>query len=368
MKDERIPLARPSIGDAEVNGAERALRSGRLVVGPENARLEAALAERTGRAHAVCVTNGTTALELALWALGVGVNDEVVIPAFGFAAAANAVVRLGATPVAVDVEPAGWTLDVDSAAASMTERTRCLITIDQLGLVGEVEPVLELALAEDIHLINDAACGLGAADPSGVRGGGYGLVSTMSFHPRKVITTGEGGAVLTDDDDLARTLIQLRNQGQQGRGNFARTGTNARLAEASAAIGVAQMARLDSMLSERRLLVDGYLERLAPLIASGRISVQQVPPGATHAYQTFAVRLADDVDRDRVIAALDDADIEAGPATYAFHRLGPFDGCARMTLPVSDALHERSLALPLYVGMRSGELDRVCAALEEALS
>jgi perosamine synthetase len=365
---DRIPLARPALGDAEINAVERALRSGRLVLGPENLRFEAALAERAGRAHGICVSSGTTALELALWALDIGPGDEVLIPSFGFAAAANAVVRLGATPVAVDVEPTGWTLDVEAAAATVGERTRCVVAIDQLGLVTEAAPISELTRARALHLIDDAACGFGGCDSSGVPGGGYGVLATLSFHPRKVITTGEGGAILTDDSELARVIRELRNQGQRGRGRFARPGTNARLAEASAAMGAAQMSRLDAMLAERRMLIEGYIERLSGLLESERLSIQAVPDGAAHAYQTFAVLLAEGVDRDAVVAALDDADIEAGPATYAFHRLEPFSAAARGPLPVADALHERSLALPLYIGMRSAELDRVGAALTEVLA
>lgn len=363
----RIPLARPSIGDGERAAADRALTSGRLVLGPENRRFEQALAELTGRRHAIATASGTTALELSLWALGVRAGQRVLVTAFGFVAAANAVARLGATPVPVDVDAATWNVDPD-AARSLADGAVGLISIDQLGTVATAAPLEALCTERGMWLLDDAACGLGATDSAGVPGGGYGRAATLSFHPRKVVTTGEGGAILTDDDTLAEKLRQMRNHGQRGRGDFARVGTNARLSEPAAAIGSAQLARLPAMLAERRLLARGYLDRLAPLIEAGTIAPQQPVDAAMHAYQTFALRLAEGIRRDDVISALDARDIEAGPATYAFHRLASFAGAAAGPLPVADALHDRGLALPLFCGMRSGELDRVAEALAEVLT
>jgi dTDP-4-amino-4,6-dideoxygalactose transaminase len=365
-----IPLARPSLGETELAAAERALRSGRLVLGPENLRFEEALAERCGRRHAVAVASGTAALELALWALGVAAGDQVLVTAFGFPAAASAVARAGATPVPVDVDATTWTIDGAAARDALTrcERPRAIISIDQLGLPAEAATLEQLQSAGDVPVIADAACGLGGADSSGRPGGGSGRVAILSFHPRKMITTGEGGALLCDDDGLAASLRELRNHGQDGPGSFHRAGTNARLSEVSAAIGCAQLARMDEMAAERRLLAEGYRRRLAPLARAGRLSWQEPPAGAVHAYQTFAVLLAAGVDRDRVRRSLAAAAIESGPATYAFHRLPPHRRAASAPLPHADALHDRSLAVPLYIGMRSAELDAVADALGEALS
>ncbi len=366
---EPIPLARPALGDAEIAAAERALRSGRLVLGPEVERFEAGLAARTGRRHAIAVGSGTAALELALWVLGVGAGDEVLVPSFGFPAAANAVRARGASAVPVDVEAATWNLDPASVRAALGQKSRAIVSIDQFGLVAEAEPIAELAASNGLELIDDAACALGATSAGGVPGGGYGVLGTLSFHPRKLVTTGEGGAVLCDDAALAAELRKLRNHGQSAPGRFERLGTNARLSEVAAAVGSAQLERLDTALAERRLLAEGYRRRLAPLAAAGRISWQESPAGAMHAYQTFATRLAPDLDRGAVRAALAAAGIESGPATYAFHRLPSYAGIARpVPLAESDALHERSLALPLYLGMRSAELDRVCDALTGAVA
>ena len=370
-----IPLARPSVGDAEIAAAERTLRSGRLVLGPENRRFEEALAERCRRRHAVATASGTAALELALWALDVSAGDEVLVTAFGFPAAANAVRRAGATPVPVDVEAGPWTMDPSRARARLASaRPRAIVSIDQLGLPAEAAPLDALQAATGVPVIADAACGLGGTDSAGTPGGGHGKVAVLSFHPRKLVTTGEGGAALCDDDGLAAALRELRNHGQEGPGRFHRVGTNARLSEVAAAIGCAQLARLDDMVAERRLLAEGYRSRLAALARAGRLSWQEPVPGAMHAYQTFAILLAADVDRDGVRRALAAAGVESGPATYAFHRLPAHQARARgdesprpSSLAQADSLHERGLALPLYIGMRSGELDTVARALGEAI-
>jgi dTDP-4-amino-4,6-dideoxygalactose transaminase len=367
VSGDKIPLARPSVGDAEAAALARVLGCGRLVSGPENERFERMLADRCGRANAVAVSSGTVALELSLWVLGVGEGDEVLVPAFGFPSAASAAARCGAVPVAVDVDRATWNLDVADAGAVATDKTRAVVGIDQFGLVADAAQLETFARGADLHLVADSACSLGGADAAGVRGGGYGELSILSFHPRKVVTTGEGGAVLCDDDGLAAELRKLRNVGQAGAGRFDRLGTNARLSELAAAIGSVQLSRLDDMLAERRLLAEGYLERLAPLRESGRLSTQHVPAGAKHSYQTFAVVLSESYSRDAVRSQLDEAGVESGPGTYAFTRLDAFRDRVR-PVPAADSLHDRSLALPLYVGMRSAELDRVVAALTEALA
>ncbi|MCG8422974.1 MAG: DegT/DnrJ/EryC1/StrS family aminotransferase [Proteobacteria bacterium] len=372
-----IPLARPDLGDAEIRAAGRVFRSARLLLGPENQRFEAGLAELSGRAHAICVTSGTSALELALWVLDMerGGSADVVVPAGGFPAAANAVLRTGGRPVPVDLAPETWTMDVEAAADALTDATRAMISIDMFGLVAEAGPLQRLAEQAGIVLIDDAACSLGGCDSAGVPGGGYGALATFSFHPRKVITTGEGGAVVCDDADLAAGLRELRNHGQSfaatGGRRFARVGTNARLAEVAAAIGCVQLDQLDRMQRERALLCDGYRERLAGLRDAGKLSWQHVPQGARSANQTFAVLLGPGIDRSRVQANLAACNIETGVAAFAMNRIDSYADLSWIrgrSYPIAEALHDRGLALPLFPGMRSAELDRVCGALVEAVA
>ena len=383
----RIPLARPAIEDSDISAAERALRSGWLVIGPENQVFERQLAELTGRAHALCVSSGTSALELALWALAERDADcgrvthgdlherEVIVPAAGFPAAANAVARLGTRLVAVDIDCDTWLMDEQALAEAVTERTWAVISVDTFGVVADSRSLLELGRQTGAHIIDDAACSLGGFGADGAAGGGYGAIATFSFHPRKLITTGEGGALVGDDPHLFDCLRQLRNQGQAGRGSFARPGTNARLSEIAAAIGSSQLQRLHGLLSERRLLVEGYHERLARARADGHLTWQTWPDGARPAHQTFAVILGQELpsrrDRQAVQEYLHARDIETGVASFALNRLAlsrRLPDVSECAFPMAEALHERGLALPLYPGMRSAELDRVTEALLEAIS
>lgn len=362
-----IPLARPSIGDAEIAAAERVLRSGRLSAGPEVERFEERLAVLCDRPSAVATSSGTSALELALLALGIGAGDRVLVAAFGYPAVVHALASLGAIAVPVDAEPHAWTLDLEDAER-VGEGASAIVTIDALGLPCDSGAVSAWASARGLRWLSDAACGLGGIDAAGRPGGAGGELATLSFHPRKVLTTGEGGAITGSDAELIERCRQLRNLGRSDAGEFANIGTNARLSAIACAIGAAQCARLDAMLRERRLLAEGYHRRLGPLRDAGRLSWQQVPDGALHAYQTFAVLLAEDVDRSAVIAALRERDIESTVATFAFHRVPILaERSPARQLPVADRLHDRGLALPLYVGMRGAELDHVSEALAEVL-
>ena len=366
LKDsEAIPLARPSIGDAERSAAQRVLSGTMLTGGAELVRFEERLAETATRNYAIATSSGTSALELSLWALGVGPGDSVLVTAFGFPAAANAVAARGAVPVAVDVDAKSWLMDFEAAARAVTASTKAIVTIDQLGAVTSGAAIEALEAATGLPVLSDAACGLGGTDKDGRPSGAAGRTATFSFHPRKVVTTGEGGAIVCDDADLATKLLQLRNHGQTGGGRFASIGTNARLDELSSAIGLAQLARLAPMLVERKMLVHGYYERLEGLRAASKLSWQQLPDGAVHANQSFSVLLAGRSNRDEVIRTLQSKGIGCGVATYSFAEIGIHEGAGEA--PNAAVLHKQALSLPLYIGMRSAELDRVCDALAEAV-
>jgi len=363
--NEAVPLARPSVTDAERSAVQRVLSGTQLTGGPERQRFEAGLCAQSGRKHAISTSSGTSALELCLWALGIRAGDKVLVTAFGFPAAANLVAARGAIPVAIDVDKSSWLMDFGLAAAAVDDQTKAIVTIDQLGAVTRGSDIEALEKDTGLPVISDAACGFGGSDQDGRAAGQAGRLATFSFHPRKIITTGEGGAVVCDDAELATRLVQLRNHGQKGGGQFASIGTNARLDECSCAIGNAQLARLQAMLMERRMLVAGYHQRLAALVRKG-LSYQVLPEGAVHANQCFSVLLPEGCSRSGVMAALADQGIESGPATYAFPEIEIHEGLR--PAPNAQALHQRSLALPLYVGMRSAELDRVAEALKGALA
>ncbi len=363
--EKLIPLARPSLSDAERSAAQRVLSGTMLTGGAERVRFEAAVATAASREHAVATSSGTTALQLALWAMEVGPGDSVLVTAFGFPAAANVVASMGARPVAVDVQLDSWLVDMERARSLVEPSTKALVTIDQLGAVTSSEAIDAFEEQSEIAVISDAACGFGGTDANGMVAGRGGSMATFSFHPRKVVTTGEGGAVVCNDEELALRLRQLGNHGQAGGGAFARIGTNARLDEVASAIGLAQLARLEPMLAERRMIVSGYHERLESLRSAGRLSWQVLSGEAKHANQSFSLLLHEQSERSLVIEHLTSKGIGCGPATYSFAEIGTHPNCGQA--PNAALLHKQAISLPLYIGMRSAELDRVCDALSEAI-
>lgn len=349
-----IRLARPSFGAEELDGVRQVLESGMLVMGARVEAFERRLAAVCGRRHAIAVGSGTAALELALEAIGVR-EGEVLCPALSWPSPAHAIVRAGATPVLYDVDPRTWNGAPAGAARARSERTRAAIVIDQFGMPAP-HPDLDLG----VPTIVDAACSIGAS-VDGAPAASRGLVACLSFHPRKVLTTGEGGACVTDDDALADALRVLRNHGQKD-GGFARPAGNQRMTELAAAIGLAQLDRLDGILARRRALAAVYRDALA-----GQ-RVQEPPrPGVESNWQTFGVLVRD---RDATIAALRADGVEAGRLSYAMNRIGSLAGRFRAGsdgYAVAEELEDRGVALPLHPAMSDDDADRVLAGLRRYL-
>ena len=348
-----IPLARPDVGAEEAAAVAEVLESGRLTMGPKVVELEEELARACRVEHAVVVSSGTAALHLSVLALGLGAGDEVIVPAYTFPATANVVALAGATPVLVDVDPATMNLDPALVAERVTRRTRAVLAVHLFGRPVEWE-ALEAAVPRDVHLVEDAAGALGAR-----RGdrpcGGLGIMACLSFHPRKIVTTGEGGAVTTNVPQLADAVRRLRHHGIAPAGEFEieEPGLNYRLSDILCAVGIPQVRRLDELLAARQRVAEAYAERLAELVEPPRAA-----DGDTHGWQAYVIQLER---RDEALAALREAGIEAQIGTYALHRLeayadqGPFPG--------ADAAYERALALPLHSRLTDAELDRVAGGV-----
>jgi perosamine synthetase len=361
----RIRLASPDIGDAEIAEVVRVLHSGRLVQDREVEAFERAVAERCGREHAIAVSSGTAALELALRALEVE-GGEVLVPDLTWPSPAHAVALAGAHPVLVDVDPEEWNGAPETFAAARTARTRAAIVIDQFGVPAR-HPAIARAL-EGVPIIEDAACAIGSA----LRGrpcGGFGVIACLSFHPRKVITTGEGGMCLTDDARLADAISLLRNHGQRAPGEFVRPGPNLRLTEMQAALGRAQLARLDRIIEQRRALADRYRAGLASFDVPVR--TQALPEGGARNEQTFGIVLpecfAGEV-RDRILATLRSEGIEASRLSYALHTLPSLSPSGTAGWPVSAEIARRGIALPLHTRLTPADVDRVLEVLGRALA
>ncbi len=367
--EPRIWLTRPQTDEAEIDEIREVLASGTLTQGPKVAQLERMVAELVGVPHAFATTSATTALHLSLVALDIGPGDEVLVPDFTFPATANVVVQQGATPVLVDIGLESFALDPDDLERRATPRAKAVMPVHPFGLAADMVRVGEIAARHGLAVVEDAACALGAT-LGGRQVGGFGTAGCFSFHPRKSITTGEGGMITTADDALAERIGLLRSHGgvrESGRFRFEAAGFNYRLSDILAAVGVAQMRKLDSFLAARRRVAGWYDGALADLDGVRR---PITPEGATHTYQSYVVLLDERIDRDGVIAALRADGIETTIGTYALHDQPFFArtfGLRPGDRPGSHRAFTSGLALPLHGGMREDEVEIVVEALRSAL-
>jgi dTDP-4-amino-4,6-dideoxygalactose transaminase len=342
-----VRLAFPDVGEEELAAVAEVLASGSLTMGPKVAELEALVAAACGVEHAVAVSNGTAALHVAVLALGIGREDEVIVPAYTFPATANVVRLAGAKAVLVDVDSQTFNLDVEGVYEAVTPRTKAVLAVHLFGRPLDWAPLQE-AISPEIHLLEDAAGALGARW-QGMPCGGLGVMGCISFHPRKIVTTGEGGAVTTNDAELAASLRRLRHHGLDPDANLPEPSTNYRLSDILCAVGIPQLRRLDELLADRTRIAEAYTQRLR-----GVVDLPDADEGDTHGWQAYVIRLDR---RDEALRTLRAEGIEVQIGTYALHRLsayadqGPFPG--------ADAAFERALALPLHSRLTDAELDRV---------
>lgn len=368
--ERRIWLARPELGEDELAEVRSVLASGQLTQGPMVEAFEAMVGEVSGARHAVAVTSATTALHLSLAALDIGAGDEVLVADFTFPATANVVVQQGATPVLVDIDLDTFAMNVAELERRITSRTRAIIPVDPFGLPADLEPILAVGRRAGVPVIEDAACALGATY-RGRPTGSLAASGCFSFHPRKSITTGEGGMVTTSDDALADRLRLLRSHGgvrADGRFTFDAAGYNYRLSDILAAVGVAQMRKLSTFLGSRRQVAAWYDARLAHV---ERLRPPMTPPWATHTFQSYVALLDEDVDRDSVIAALRSDGIESTLGTYALHAQPYFMrtlGHQPGDLPNSHRAFRSTIALPLHGGMSERDVEDVVVSLRRALA
>lgn len=348
-----IPLARPWIDDAELDAVVAVLRSGMLVQGACVARFEEALAERCERRFAVAVANGTSALALVYRALGLRSGEGIAVPALTWPSPAHAAVELGLKVRLVDVDAETW--NATGATLAAAGDVKAAVVVDQFGNPLDVSGLDEL----EVPLIEDAACAIGSVFAGGRPCGSLGVASCLSFHPRKLVTTGEGGAVLTDDAALAETLRALRNHGQASPGRFVVGAGNARLSEMAAAMGLAQLGKLEAMITQRREHAEAIREALPEL------RFQRSPEGARSNTQTLGAILPPGLDRERFFTALRARQVQAGILSYDLAAIGTLGDAG--SSPTAAELVARGIALPLYPTMTEVERAQVVAATRAAL-
>jgi perosamine synthetase len=353
VTEPELRLARPDVGADELAAVAAVLESGQLTMGPRVAAFERAIADAVGTADAVAVSTGTAALHLAVLALGIGPGDEVLVPAYTFPATANAVELCGARAVLVDVDPETFLVRPELVAEAVTPRTRAVIAVHLFGRPVAWEE-LQTAVPQEVALVEDAAGALGARY-RGTPCGALGLAGCLSFHPRKIVTTGEGGAVTTDEAELAAAVRRLRHHGIAAGSpvDIPAPGFNYRLADVLCALGIPQLGRLESLLQARERVAGWYAERLAHLVGTPTADGSD-----RHGWQAYVVSLDR---RDEALAGLREQGIEAQIGTYAVNRLSAYRD--RGSFPGADAAFERALALPFATTMSEDEVDRVCSAL-----
>lgn len=371
-----IPITRPLMGPEEEEAAAVAIRSGWITQGPKVAEFERAVAAYCGAAHAVAVSNCTTALHLALLVAGVGPGDEVICPSMSFIATCNAVRHAGATPIFADVDPRTFNLAPAATQAAITPRTKAILVVHQIGLPAELDRFQAIAKAHRLAVIEDAACAIGSRY-RGQQIGSHGELVCFSFHPRKVITTGEGGMITTNRADYAERLRLLRQHGMSVSDavrhssrkvvieQYTCLGYNYRMTDIQAAIGIEQMKRLPEIVARRREIAARYTEALQD---HPWLRPPYVPDDADHNFQSYAVTLSADApcSRDELMQDL----LEQGIATRRGIMLAHLEpACADLpaaVLPRSEEASHRSFLLPLYPQMTDDEQQRVIAALRNA--
>ncbi|MFF7452680.1 DegT/DnrJ/EryC1/StrS family aminotransferase [Kitasatospora sp. NPDC008115] len=372
-----IPVMVPWLGEEEAEAAAEAVRSGWVAQGPRVAAFERAFAGYLGVEHAVAVSSCTTALHLALIGAGVGPGDEVVVPSLSFIATANAVTYVGAVPVFADVDPATGNLTPATVEPLLTGRTRAVIAVDQGGVPVDLDGIRAAVAPRGVTVVEDAACAAGSVYRGRPAGAGADLAA-YSFHPRKLLTTGEGGMVTCRDGELAARLRRLREHGMSvsaadrhasagGAGvleTYDEIGFNYRMTDVQAAVGLVQLRKLPAMVARRRELAARYRDLLA---GTGLRPVDDPEHGTTN-YQSCWVLPPDGApDRSELLARLAAAGVSARRGIMAAHLEAPYKGTARVPLPATELLTRRSLILPLFHTLTEEQQDRVAAALRAAL-
>jgi len=367
-----IPLSGPDISMREIEEVVGVLRSGRLSIGPKLEGFERALAGYTGKRFAVGVSSGTAALHLALAALGVVAGDEVVTTPFSFVASANAALFVGAKPVFVDIDPETFNIDAGGIEKAIGEKTRLILPVDVFGLPCDMPSIMEIAAKRGVAVVEDAAEALGA-EIGGEKAGSFGDVGIFGFYPNKQITTGEGGALVTDSEEVARLASSMRNQGRgetSGWLEHERLGYNYRLDEMSAALGLVQIERIEEILARRARVAAAYSEKLGEMdevivpseLAMGRMK---------RSWFVYVVRFGERVDRDEVARRLHDKGIESKPYFPPIHLL-PFYremyGFKPGDFPITERVSGSTLALPFHGKLTEEEIDTVCKAVKGAIA
>jgi dTDP-4-amino-4,6-dideoxygalactose transaminase len=353
-----IPITKPYFGEEEKQLVSKVINSGWVSQGPKVAEFEERFAEYVGAKYAVATTSCTTALHAALSVSGVGRGDEVIVPSLSFIATANVVVHCGATPVFVDIDPETCNIDAIKIEEAITEKTKAIMPVHQMGLPADLDPIKKIADKYNLIVIEDAACAIGS-EYKGKRIGSHGNTACFSFHPRKVITTGEGGMITTNDPGIAERLRRFRHHGmsvsdiERHMANkiiietYPELGYNYRMTDMQAAMGIEQLKRLPFIIEKRREIAGIYDKELSKI---PHIKVPKVPSYAFHNYQSYWIELlmSAPVDRNTLMSKLLEKGIATRRGIMAIHMETCYKGYSRMPLLNTEKITMNTILLPLY--------------------
>lgn len=376
--NDPIHIALPSIGEEEWHALREPIESGWLTQGPKVVLFEKQFADAHATKHALATTSCTTGLHLALAAIGIGEGDEVIVPAFSWVATANVVLYCGATPVFVDVEKTTFNIDPNLLKEKVTPRTKAIIAVHLFGLCADIDSIK--AAAPGITIVEDAACAAGSSY-KGHWAGGLGDIASFSFHPRKSITTGEGGMVTTNSDELAERMNQMRNHGasiseeQRHHGpkpyilpDFNLLGFNYRMTDLQGAVGIVQLSKLNAFITERAKWATWYREQLADV---EWLRLPKEPEKGRHGWQSFVTVVDPEkapTTRNEIMDRLQKSAVSTRPGTHAIHMLGLYRdkyGFIDSDFPIAKDCDANSMAIPLHNRMVEDDYKRVVKAIKE---
>jgi perosamine synthetase len=364
-----IKLTTPYISKKEYRNVKKVLKSGNLTEGVYAREFEKYISNYIGGSKTFVTSSATTGIQLALTALGIGHSDEVIIPDFSFPATANAVIAVGATPIVVDIDLSTFCIDTDLIEQKISTRTKAIMPVHAFGRCADMYEILRIAKKHDLLVIEDAACAIGSKIDN-LHAGIFGDCGIFSFHPRKIITTGEGGAITTNDPKIADKITLLRSHG--GSRNkfrfmeFTEAGFNYRMSDVNAAIGLAQILKIDSIIEKRRIVAEYYIDGLKNL---PNIQFQTVPSNYLSTYQSFIVLLNDDTPRNEILDQLFALGIESTLGTYSISSQPYWENAYRKESDVPNSIRafNQSISLPISALIKRNELDFVLENIHKVL-
>lgn len=369
MRYEMIPLSRPDIGEEEIRLVNEVLRTDWLSMGPKVGEFEKQFADYIGTEHAIAVNSGTSGLHLCMKSIGINKGDEVITSPFSFIASSNSVIFENGKPVFVDIDPHTLNIDPEKIEEAITRNTRAILPVHVFGQPCKMDAIMDIAEENNLSVIEDACEAVGA-EYNGRKAGTFGDASVFAFYPNKQMTTGEGGMIVTDNEDIAQSCRSMRNQGRSEKGEWLdhiRIGYNYRLDEMSCALGIGQLKRINELLDKRSRVANEYSKQLSGVEG---VKTQYLDPKVKMSWFVYVVQVGEYIDRNKVMVYLKEHGVSCRPYFTPIH-LQPFYkkmfGYDEGDFPICEKVCNSTIALPFYGKMDKGTTEKVCNTLIDSL-